>query len=439
MNGINNLPALADHRYLRFGGFAGLYAAQGIPRGIFMVALPTWLASEGHSSAEVGTFLAVVSLPWTLKLLTGPIMDRFSFLPMGRRRPWVIVAQSGILLGCLALSTAPVSFAWMLTLGFIINFFAAWQDVAVDGMAIDVLPEDERARANAFMFGGQALGASGASAGGAYLLSVYGLSAAALVMALSVGLIALIPLLFRERQGERLLPWTAGEALARSHALQEVRWGKIFGDLFRVLILPMSLLLIIIKFGDRVAVGILGAALPVLTTQELGLGETFYPEWNAIAGVMAAVFGIMIAPYVDRIGATRALFWGLVFKIAVVLSAGLLSAYWVDETVLIALVVLIGLGGQFLTIASIALFMALCTPRVAASQFAIYMAMSNLALSAGSALIGPLDFLLDFDEIFYVVAGIDTVVLGLVLLFSIERHKERIAVAFPQGEATPAD
>ena len=129
MNGINNLPALADHRYLRFGGFAGLYAAQGIPWGIFMVALPTWLASQGHSSAQVGTFLAVVSLPWTLKLLTGPIMDRFSFLPILRRRPWVIVAQSGILLGCLALSTVPVSFAWMLMLDFIINFFAAWQDV----------------------------------------------------------------------------------------------------------------------------------------------------------------------------------------------------------------------------------------------------------------------------------------------------------------------
>ncbi len=135
-------------------------------------------------------FLATVSFPWTLKLLTGPIMDRFSFLAMGRRRPWVLVAQSGILLGCLILSSGITSFGWILGVGFMINFFAAWQDVAVDGMAIDVLPENERARATAFMFGGQSLGFSASAAGGAWLLSAYGLGSAALVMALSVGLIA---------------------------------------------------------------------------------------------------------------------------------------------------------------------------------------------------------------------------------------------------------
>ena len=49
---------MADSRGLRLAGFAGLYAAQGLPWGLFMVALPTWLASQGHSSTEVGLFLA---------------------------------------------------------------------------------------------------------------------------------------------------------------------------------------------------------------------------------------------------------------------------------------------------------------------------------------------------------------------------------------------
>ena len=172
------LPALADSRNLRFGAFAGLYMAQGIPWGMFIVAIPTWLAAQGYSAAEVGTFIAVVTLPWTLKLLTGPVMDRFSFLPMGRRRPWVLVAQSGILLGSLVLSFGESSFAWMLAVGFVINFCAAWQDVAVDGMAIDVLQEDERARANAFMFGGQAVGASASAAGGAWMLATMFLASA---------------------------------------------------------------------------------------------------------------------------------------------------------------------------------------------------------------------------------------------------------------------
>ena len=94
-----NLPALVDNRILRLLALACLYVAQGLPYGLLLVALPTWLAAQNYSSTEVGLFIAAVSLPWTLKLLTGPIMDRFSLLSMGRRRPWVLAALSGILLG----------------------------------------------------------------------------------------------------------------------------------------------------------------------------------------------------------------------------------------------------------------------------------------------------------------------------------------------------
>ncbi|MCH8257326.1 MAG: MFS transporter [Proteobacteria bacterium] len=429
------LPVMADSRALRLAGFAGLYAAQGLPWGLFMVALPTWLASQGHSSAEVGIFLATVSFPWTLKLLAGPIMDRFSFLAMGRRRPWVLGAQLGILVGCLVLSLGIDDFAWILAVGFGINFCAAWQDVAVDGLAIDVLPENERAQTNAFMFGGQTLGISSASAGGAWLLANYGLSSAAWVMALCVALIACIPLLFRERQGERLLPWTEGEALPRSYALQETEWGKIFGNLFKVLILPMSLLLIVVKFGDRVAAGIFGAAMPVLTTQELGFSSTFYPEWMAIAGIVAAVFGVIVAPFIDRVTAQRALFWGLSFKILVISAGALLVDYWVNPNVLVILFFIYAFASQWLTIASISLFMNLCATKIAASQFAVYMAMSNLALSVGSALIGPLDAILEFHEIFYVIAAIDLAMLGLLVFFNLEKHKVRLnAIVGNQGE-----
>jgi PAT family beta-lactamase induction signal transducer AmpG len=413
--------------------FAGLYVAQGIPWGLFMVALPTWLAAQGRTSTEIGLFLATVSIPWTLKLFAGPVMDRFSYPAMGRRRPWVLGAQTGIFLGCLLMAVGGTAFAWLLFVGFLVNACAALQDVAVDGMAIDVLPESERARANAFMFGGQIAGISGTSAGGAWLLSSFGLASAAMVMALSVGLIALIPLFFREREGEKLLPWTEGSAQPRSIALQEKRWRVIFGDLVRVLVLPMSLLLIVIKFGDRVVVGILNAAFPLLTTQELGYDSTFYPEWNAASGLVAAGFGILIAPFIDRIGAQRALFWGLALKAGVILAAGMLAAFWTDPDVLVAVIFAIGLVGQLLTIASISLFMSLCAPRVAASQFAIYMAMSNLALSSGSALIGPLDNLLDYDQIFFVVAAVDVFMLGLMGLFDLDRHRSDLELHVSVG------
>ncbi|MBN2318235.1 MAG: MFS transporter [Acidobacteria bacterium] len=428
-----NLPALVDNRILRLLAFAGLYVAQGLPYGLFIVALPTWFAAKDYSSTEVGLFIAVVSLPWTLKLLAGPIMDRFSFLSMGRRRPWVLTAQTGILFGCLMLSTGINDFYWLLGLGFFINFCAAWQDVAVDGMAIDILPENERARANAFMFGGQMAGISGASAGGAWLLSGYGLGSAFFVMSLCVVLIMLIPLLLRERRGEKLLPWTKGEALQRSVALQETKWKKIFGDLFRTLFLPMSVLLIVVDFGERMTSGILQTVFPVLTTQELGFSDTFYPEWTAVAGIIAAVFCIVMSPIIDRMTPLRAIYGGLIFKVFTVGIAALLVSCWSKPFIMTGIIFSFEFYTLWLTIATVSLFMTLCASRVAASQFAIYMALSNLALSAGAGLTGPLDKLLDFHQIFYVVTLFNLAMIGCLLFFNLDKHKARLKIIFASG------
>ncbi|MBN2242119.1 MAG: MFS transporter [Acidobacteria bacterium] len=433
----HSLPALADSRRLRLLAFAGLYVAQGLPYGIFLVALPTWFAAKDYSSAEVGLFIAVVSLPWTLKLLAGPVMDRFSLLSMGRRRPWVLLAQSGILFGCLMLSIGITDFYWLLGFGFFVNLCAAWQDVAVDGMAIDILPENERARANSFMFGGQMAGISGASAAGAWLLSRYGPGSAFFVMSVCVALIMLVPVLLRERPGEKLLPWTEGRALPRSFELQETRWKRIFGDLFRTLFLPMSLLLVLVDFGDRMSSGILQAVFPVLTTQELGFSETFYPEWTAAAGMIAAGFCILASPVIDRITPLRAIYAGFIFKILTVAAAGLLAAYWARPAAMIAIIFTYEFQTLWLTIASVSLFMNLCASKVAASQFAIYMAVSNLALSAGSGVLGPLDGALEFHQIFYAAAGINIVMTGCLLLFNLEKHKARLRALFPSGDDTP--
>jgi MFS transporter, PAT family, beta-lactamase induction signal transducer AmpG len=429
-----NLPVLVDNRILRILAFALLYAAQGLPFGLFVIALPTWLASKDYSSTEVGLFMTAVTLPWTLKLIAGPIMDRFAFLSMGRRRPWVLLAQSGILLGCLLLSAGPTSFHWLLAAGFFINFCAAWQDVAVDGMAIDILPENERARANAFMFGGQIAGMSASSAAGAWLLSNYGLGKTFLTMALCIALLSVIPFLFRERQGERLLPWTEGRAQPRSFELQETEWKRIFGNLVRVLILPMSLLLIVVRFGDRIASGILAAIFPVMTTQGLGYPETFFPELTAVTSIIAAVFCVLASPFIDRMTARRALFAGLIFKAVTMAAAGLAAPWWDSSSVMIGIVFCFDLSTMWLTVAGVSLFMNLCASKAAASQFAIYMALSNLALSVGTGLLGPLDNLLEFDQIFYIVAVMELAMLGLLFLFNLDQHKARLRGMFAAAE-----
>jgi PAT family beta-lactamase induction signal transducer AmpG len=67
--------------------------------------------------------------------------------------------------------------------------------------------------------------------------------------------------------------------------------------------------------------------------------------------------------------------------------------------------------------------MALCASRIAASQFAIYMALSNLAISVGSGLTGPLGERLEFNQIFYGTSLFDLAMVCCLLFFNLDRHK----------------
>lgn len=89
---------LASSRPLRFAAFTALYFAQGVPIGLLTIALPAWLAQRGLGVAEIASYQGIIGLPWGLKLISGPLMDRFSFPAMGRRRPWVLGAQAGLTL-----------------------------------------------------------------------------------------------------------------------------------------------------------------------------------------------------------------------------------------------------------------------------------------------------------------------------------------------------
>ena len=152
---------LAESSRMRYAAGSSMYFAQGIPYGLMNIAVPAWLASQGVGAGQIASFLAVIILPWALKLLSGPLMDRYQFLPMGRRRPWVLGAQLGMTLSffSLVLIDNPAEQVGLLTLlGLFINVFAATQDVAVDGMAIDVTPVNEQGRLNGFMVFGKAIG-----------------------------------------------------------------------------------------------------------------------------------------------------------------------------------------------------------------------------------------------------------------------------------------
>lgn len=420
---------LSTQRYLRFASFTLFYLAQGLPIGIISIALPAWLAQEGASPGDIAYFVAISGLPWGFKLFAGPIMDRFAFLAMGRRRPWVILAQGCLLLAIFAMGSTPDpvnNIALLTWLAFVVNSCAAIQDVAVDGMAIDVLPEDERGRANAFMAFGQVAGYSGSAAVSAAALVNFGLMGAAWLLGVGVLFIFIWAIAVRERQGERLLPWTEGEASARAVALQASDWSSIFMNLLRVMFLPASILLILMTLFWRIQSGFWVTATPVIVVSDLGFSSTDYSNWSATAGFIAACLGLLFGPLIDKAGSRRLLMVGLLGLFAIHVTASQLTSLWTENWFLLTILFADQFFGQIVFICFIALHMNICWERVSATQFAIYMAWANLARSVGAWIYGELEPHLNMGDEFLVMGLSCLLAAGFLMVVNLEAHKEHI-------------
>jgi len=77
---------LTDNSYVTF---SALYAAQGIPEGITYFTIPAWLVMNGTSTMEIAALVSFILIPWNLKILIALLMDRYSFLSMGRLRMFI--------------------------------------------------------------------------------------------------------------------------------------------------------------------------------------------------------------------------------------------------------------------------------------------------------------------------------------------------------------
>ncbi len=420
---------LSESRYLRYFSFTILYVAQGLPFGLVTVALPAFLLERGTSPAAVGGFVGAAMLPWTFKWLAGPMMDRFTYLAMGRRRPWVLLAQLGLALTGLTFAFFPGGLDDLVALTalcFVLNCFGAAQDVAVDGMAMDVLPEDEHGRANAFMGFGQVAGLSGSAAISAFVLQSFGLPGISVMLVVGFGLILLWAVLVRERAGEKVLPWTVGQATKRSLQLHSGSWGTIAVDLVKVLFLPASLLLICVSSLFRFSDALWIQVGQTVVVQQLGYASTDYSSWISATSFIAALAGIGLGLFIDRLGVKR-------FYLGALLAYGLLatvvgfSAFaWESSAFLMSVSALQAFVYQGVFVSFIAIHMKLCGTRVAATQFAIYMGVVNFARSLGATAIGALQPYLGYDQMLFVVgAGF---FLAVVILWNanLQSHRQRI-------------
>ena len=400
---------MADHRALRLGMVFLLYIAQGIPLGVFFFAIPSWLSVNGASAGTIGLVATLTSLPWSLKFFNGFLMDRYAYLAMGRRRAWLMGAQLMIIVGLVCFALASPSPSQALLIGgfaLLIQTATTFQDVAIDGMAVDIVPDEERARANAFMFGGQSFGIAGGAAITGHALASWGPPAAFLLVASLVAIIFLLIVFIREREGERLVPWSDGCAAACNIDVQATAWRPVFARTFRALtrrdslLFGIALVLCGTNYGMFPALGSMMAA-DLHGWDEARIGN-IQGIGNLVAGAVGILFGGIIA---DWIGPKK-------FGIAVLCcTAGIavgmmaLSDSWTNPALLTGFIIGWVIFDVLKSVALLPIGMRLCDRTVGATQFAIYMALSNLGITIASALLPSLHAFGGYLAMFAFIAG----------------------------------
>ncbi|MEE9550289.1 MAG: AmpG family muropeptide MFS transporter [Candidatus Binatia bacterium] len=171
--------------------------ASGLPLLLTISVLQAWMKEEGVDLSVIG-MMALVGLPYTLKFLWAPLLDRFTLSVfgrpfLGRRRGWLLVIQVALMLSIAGLGfTNPVESAWMVAFAaFFVTFFSASQDIVVDAYRREDLANEELGLGSSLYVSGYRIGMLLASGGGLILADHVSFAWVYLIMAacMSVGVV----------------------------------------------------------------------------------------------------------------------------------------------------------------------------------------------------------------------------------------------------------
>jgi PAT family beta-lactamase induction signal transducer AmpG len=347
--------------------------SSGLPLALTGGTLQAWMAVDKVDLHTIGLF-SLVGLPYTLKFLWSPVMDRFVPPWLGRRRGWILSSQLILMLSIAAMGFgSPGNAPWALALmALIVAFSSASQDIVVDAYRTDVLHEVERGVGAAVFVTGYriAMLVSGALA---MILSdrigwrnTYLLMAAVMMVGIAASLFGPEP------------EWAA----APPRSLQEAVWGPLKNFFSRRASVLILLLIVLYKIADAYA----GTMTTAFLIRGPGFSPTDVGTVNKGLGLISLIVGATAGgTMMIRFGLFRSL---LIFGILQAVSIlSFIPLVWAGKSypLMIVAVGLENLTGGMGTAAFIALLMALCDHRYTATQFAL---LSSLA-SLGRVFIAP--------------------------------------------------
>ncbi|HHP7235298.1 MAG TPA: AmpG family muropeptide MFS transporter [Desulfobacterales bacterium] len=158
--------------------------ACGLPRLLTVSLLQAWMKEEGVDLAVIG-LMALVGLPYSMKFLWAPLLDRYTPSFLGRRRGWLLTAQLALaaaiaILGLTDPSRSPASVALA---ALLVTFFSASQDIVVDAYRREDLSDAELGLGTSLYINGYRVGMLLASGGGLILADHFSFAGVYLIMA----------------------------------------------------------------------------------------------------------------------------------------------------------------------------------------------------------------------------------------------------------------
>ncbi len=341
--------------------------ASGLPLLLTITLLQAWLTEEQVDLGTIGLF-ALVQLPYTLKFLWAPLVDRYRWPFLGRRRGWMLVIQLALMASIATLGmTEPATSPWLVAacaLG--VTFFSASQDIVIDAYRREALADDELGLGASLAVNGYRVGMLAAGGGGLILADLIPFEQVFLLFAL-VMLIGVITTLLSPEPAEAVgAPRTLKAAVVdpfveyfrRDHAL----WILAF--------------ILLYKLGETMAM-----AMTTPFYLELGFTKTEIGAVVKLFGFWATVIGGLVGGVVIlRIGIYRALLWfGLLQALA---TTGFAVLAWMGPGASVAALAVViageNLSGGAGTAAYVGFMASITDKRFTATQYALLSSMMGI-------------------------------------------------------------
>lgn len=414
-NNTINWRELCNRRMLicLFTGFAS-----GLPLYILITLIPAWLRSSGVGLAEIG-FFALIGLPYTWKFIWAPLVDRYA-LPiyrLGLRRSWMLATQLLLLAAIAGLGWLDpgVQLTTIAALSFAIALLSANQDVVLDAYRRELLPDHELGLGNSLHVNAYRI--AGLVPGSLSLIladllpwsTVFIITAGFMLVA--VGLTLSIS-----------EPRTAVARPATLKAAVVEPFNEFFTRNGRRQALAVLAFMLLYKLGDSLATAL---ATPFyldmgFSTTDIGLVAKHAALWPMIIG------GILGGLWMVKIGINRALWLFGAVQVLSILGFALL-AHIGEGLALLALVIAFEYLGVGLGTAAFVAFIARTThPAYAATQIALFTAITALPRTVANAATGVVVEAVGWELFFYGCALL--ALPGMLLLSWVAPWHQRDAV-----------